>query len=166
MTLLLLVPSAIGLWIWSVTLLCVRNLLLSLYLHILRLTLPASSILKCHPLDQRNIPCLLNRKSLMMLQRHRMKCSCKRKKQLWCKSSCDLISNLSGYGILLWFKHADNLTHPWSFLRIWINTSQSSQKGTFKGTCWRPGLNVRVYHLFCTPISNHHLEPVNQIYLQ
>lgn len=75
-------------------------------------------------------------------------------------------TNLSWYGILFRFKHADNLAHLRSFLRIWINTPQSSQKSTFKGSCWWPGFNIWVYHFFWSPASNHHFQPIDQIYLQ
>lgn len=75
-------------------------------------------------------------------------------------------SNLSWYGVFLRFKHSDNLTHLWSLVGIWVNTPQSCQKGSFKGTCRGPGLNGWVNHFFRAPAANHHFEPVNQIYLQ
>lgn len=75
-------------------------------------------------------------------------------------------SNLSWYGVFLRFKHSDNLTHLWSLVGIWVNTPQSCQKGSFKGTCRGPGLNGWVNHFFRAPAANHHFEPVDQIYLQ
>lgn len=40
-------------------------------------------------------------------------------------------TNLSWYGIFLRLEHTYNLAHFGSLLRIWINTSQSSQKSSF-----------------------------------
>lgn len=79
---------------------------------------------------------------------------------------CSSETDLSWYGILLWFKHTNNLAHLRSLVRIGVNTSQSSQKGSFKRSCWWPGFNVWVHHFLRPPASNHHFQPINQIYLQ
>ena len=82
--------------------------------------------------------------------------------------SCDLFlySYLPRNWVLLWFKHTCNLAHPWSFLRHWINTSQSSQECSFQGTGRWFRVEVWVNHFFWTSLLDHHLQPFHQMYLQ
>ena len=160
-----MLPSAIRSHTWIVIPIRVRILSLRVCLCISCLTPPASSILKipCTSHMRVNL-CVHIYTYIYMLKQSKIflkvKTTCEVKKShkshmfLTCiillvflvlkilealnrkkKKKKDFRSNLSRYRIFLRFKHADNLTHLWSFLTIRINTSQSSQKGSLKGTC-------------------------------